>query len=560
MPLDDLTASSAAVRSGARSLAVRALSAANPGSNFDWGNLLDTILDNAEEFGGWFHPAVPHVAKIGKMVKRGFMPTVLPLDRIADVMERGAKSEAAKVEKAVERKEGLYTGTRAASNMVRRARVRPMGRDMVVADGCDVITSIDSGTAGFKAGEVIAVVRLNPLAAGAVQLRSSCARYEQYSVRKLSFHLPGGTGTTVSGTIISFYDYDPDDLVMSGASSENIRVAMTHAGAEIVPLWKGFSRHFNNADVAQRRLFISDNSNEPRLTDAGKFLLVAGQAVAPNVSVGPLFLDWEIGLHVRSDDNEGPTGEGFYLRNFDQAHPAIANSLPLGPKEFRQLNAFGLQPMEVNDWGFVLPAGSYIVTAWAFPITGQNFLMPHNDILVASEQAVVDASYSLTGAITTYGGTTGVNGPAVCSKWFSCSTSLTIQPFDGLEAGTEGAGHYCFAVSVVATCKGPLGVSLKELIRVQASASRAETEAKLLQKYQQCRDQPVLTTSQSTSSATSSSAPSVEGKEAKVHKEVASVFSDYIDVRSPGVSRPASAVAPVVMTRDVRQGTSCSRS
>jgi hypothetical protein len=409
-----------------------------------------------------------------------------------------------KIERRLERetKPGLYTGTRAGHNLVRKARIRPNGKDSAIVDGCDVIKSLDSGDAGWKAGEIIASVRLNPLEAGASQMRSSCARYEQYKVRRLRFHIPGGAGTVVSGTICTVFDYDPDDTEWTGAGSENLRVALTHAGATVEPLFKGFTRDFQRSDMASARLFLSADSAERRLTDCGRFYVVAGQNIAQNVCLGPMFLDWELELLVRSDDNEGPTGEGFCFTAGTPTNPCtVAN--PFSTSETRKLVSFGLQPIVVGPRSFTLPAGNYMVYAWAPLVnhSSDNFLCNGKLVNVISGDFVTDPYLNYGTAAGTY--PAGENAD-VCMgmMWYTATTEHVLDPFDGLRVNSTFPNNFLAKVQVLAVNKGPMGTSLRETMRVKELSSRAEADTLLVRKFQQLRNEPLL-----------------EGKEAKIQHD-----------------------------------------
>ncbi len=108
------------------------------GQNFDWGGLLEGMLDAGSAFGDYVYPGAGMASKAGKLIYKAVSKPKSALKKVEKAIE-------SKVERKIEAKEaketGAYTGTRSAHNLVRKARVRPM-RDMTLIDGCDVIQNI----------------------------------------------------------------------------------------------------------------------------------------------------------------------------------------------------------------------------------------------------------------------------------------------------------------------------------------------------------------------------------------------------------------------------------
>jgi hypothetical protein len=312
----------------------------------------------------------------------------------------------------------------------------------------------------------------------------------------LRFEVDSGTGNQIPGTIIHYIDYDPDDLSPSGSGEENARIAITHEGAQITPVYKTWSQTLDPKRVAVKRLFISEDETEKRFTDAGKLVVMCGQPIAANVVPGYLFCHWSVRLYVYSNDNEGVLGD-YYLLHSATATTSCTTSAKLGSSTSAVIRNSGLNPISVDyaTGAIVLPAGAYMIDTWYSG--GSMTVTPGYPDIIGT--ALYDLAYVWWGGSAT----------AAYEHVYLVSTSS----FTYTCAGYITAGTWNARVHIMGMNNGPFGLSLRKLARIEAESAAAARYASLAKQVATCKSlnqesRLMASSSSSTSSVTSGSAAS----------------------------------------------------
>lgn len=180
---------------------------------------------------------------------------------------------------------------------------------------------LDSVTipAGTKKGEALKVFDLNPYMAPWLR---RMANYERYRAVHIGVTLTPMLASTTDGGVLGVFEWDPDDL-MGWGNAACVNEAMAHKSASAVDVWTSHSWVW--APESGDWLYVAKAGHEKRLTDAGRFSLVAATDFASEVDLGFLRVTYDVEFRV-------PELNKSALGTFDASR--VADSTVADPKSW----------------------------------------------------------------------------------------------------------------------------------------------------------------------------------------------------------------------------------
>lgn len=151
---------------------------------------------------------------------------------------------------------------------------------------------------------------LDPLFRG-TRLQNLAKSYGKFRFRKMKLTIASNFSTTVSGSLISGYMENPDQLLASGKNPDSlIRQVYATQGATSKSLWTPIDIVGRITD-RNKWYNLDDTSNEVMQTTQGKFVIVVQSPVAITNTVSvPVMLDYTIEFTEPAIQNTGVEGLG----------------------------------------------------------------------------------------------------------------------------------------------------------------------------------------------------------------------------------------------------------
>jgi hypothetical protein len=187
-------------------------------------------------------------------------------------------------------------GIRMSTNLSSRFETsRSNRKGGIHVSGQDLLLQIPAFTTfGFP---ILFSQNLTPTELVGTRLNKFCDLYEKFVFTKVKFHYVPSVPTTTAGQMVLSYDQDPSDQRPDGTTFDTVRQLMGNRSAILTQLYEprtlncdlripndGYFTSYNNPNVTQ----------DPRLYYQGTLLIGAGPSMAPGLSPGCLWIEYEI--------------------------------------------------------------------------------------------------------------------------------------------------------------------------------------------------------------------------------------------------------------------------
>jgi len=191
-------------------------------------------------------------------------------------------------------------------NVVKKKRGDGLVRTSVEISGTDFLADL-TVPASTVQGDVLFDQVIAPGAFANTRLQQFSYLFDKYIFEDVKFHYSPVCAATTDGAIIAFPDYDPDDD-LSVHSSDNVRKAAAHQGNKTVQLWepKTWDFHKIRQRGADTLLFTDPASTDDRLTQQGRFTIVAADDIAQGSSYGLISMTYVCHFFITQIDNNPP--------------------------------------------------------------------------------------------------------------------------------------------------------------------------------------------------------------------------------------------------------------
>lgn len=162
--------------------------------------------------------------------------------------------------------------------------------------GTELLKSVSSGASNV-AGDILYRQFINPVAFLTTRIRQFALLYERYRFRRLNFIYEPIASAIQSGQLISYADYDPDNL-LAGDSALNLQIAASHIGQQNFQIWERASVPFGIADEYTTLYTSLRNIVDARLVYQGEYYVIAASALPVDQPLGNIYIDYEIEFSI----------------------------------------------------------------------------------------------------------------------------------------------------------------------------------------------------------------------------------------------------------------------
>lgn len=265
------------------------VASAKAGGWFD--DLIDGLIDTAEEYGDMFYPGIRQGAGIARKLKERFMPTK---SNKAGSAAKEVKKEIAKEAASV----GIQTGAPPSHKRTYFHSKRVINGESHVV-GCELVKMLPA--AAYAIGDVVYKVAINPTTLPCPKLKRTVRGYERVKVRSLSFTLDSACGSTKAGQLAVLVDRDPKDTWLSGGETI-ARAALSHSTCKQHSLWQSSTLH-----VGPSPLLWVDNDDDPeavRFDTFGTYVIVCTQAITNDVTLGVISCSYDFVVEQPAENDQ----------------------------------------------------------------------------------------------------------------------------------------------------------------------------------------------------------------------------------------------------------------
>jgi hypothetical protein len=241
-------------------------------------------------------------------------------------------------------------------NSVRKTTRTNTARDghMCRFRGTDFLAAINT-TGALLAGDVINTWEVNPTRLGVSRLATVAKLWERYKFRRLSFRYAPIAPSTTGGELLGYVDYDTYDNPTGLTGDQNLQRAWAHLGNRATKLWEsGCSWDLKDLDPLTD-LYIDSDGSDNRWTNQGRFILLAGSAIAGSLALGNIYIDYDVEFYIPQLELTPSTGYGW-----KQVGGGTLNAANLFGTT-RTIDAWSNIPITCTSTVMTIPAGSYII-------------------------------------------------------------------------------------------------------------------------------------------------------------------------------------------------------
>jgi len=220
--------------------------------------------------------------------------------------------------------------------------------------GTDFLSAVTSTNGGNAAGDVLTTQIANPRVLGLARLATMANLFERFKFRRLSFRYVPVANATQTGQLLGYVDYDVIDNPTGLSGVQNLQRAAAHLGEKPVQIWEPVTWEVRDVDPLTD-LYTSYDEIEPRWSAQGIFVLLAGSAIASNIPLGNIYIDYDVDFFIPQVE-EGAVN-GFASSWTAGGSPSTSSILGTSvASSWNNLNA------SISGNVVTVPAGSFLVT------------------------------------------------------------------------------------------------------------------------------------------------------------------------------------------------------
>jgi len=179
-----------------------------------------------------------------------------------------------------------------------RTTINENGNTVDLLTGTDFITSIVSGPTSAP-GDILYKQEISPSRLANTRLLQFSQLYQRYRFKRISFIYEPVASATQSGQLLGFADFDVDNQINTN-STENLAIGAAHQGQAITQIWQPIE-----FDMGQVLTFTdlftevgSSVTDDQRMSIQGVFYLLAASALPETLSLGNVYVDYEIEFSI----------------------------------------------------------------------------------------------------------------------------------------------------------------------------------------------------------------------------------------------------------------------
>jgi len=498
-------------------------------------DILEALIDGAEQFGDFFYPGVSTGARYARDLKRKIWPK-------ESKSAGGAPAAAARaIEKKIEKKEegsGFMTGPPPSRKRRYFHQKKNVAGKMHVV-GCELLKIMPDHKA-FTVGDIVYQTKINPVTMDLPKMKRTVRGYERVSVENLTFHLDSACGTTRSGQLAVLIDKDPKDKWASGGEFV-ARNALSHSTCKLHTLYQNTSISVGGSGV----LWVDPDGDDDvvRFDTFGTLLIICTQPIESGDPLGLLSVSYDLVVAQPAENNDVAVGSFWHMTAYGNA---------LVPFESMTVSTMSSLPAIVTDPQnckvTVNAPGAFMISQFILP-SSSTWANTSTWTLSVGSEAEVFANYGCTSVPSGTHDTSDV--PFIT---FSClvyaESTWSLNAARAISAG-EWKTNEGLTLWITALDSLPWATlaSAARVNRLNATAARLQLEKERFETQKGERPLTVPASMSSTSSSTTSSSHSLTAAPTMTRpprvddlaslSETGVVPEEYVVVRS---SRFASAV------------------
>lgn len=182
--------------------------------------------------------------------------------------------------------------------------------------GCDLIGNVTIQPGQNTVGVILYETLITPYMLPGSRLSNVAPLFQKYRIKRLTFKYITAVGSSTTGQLIDFYDYDPSnqfaDLEDPTSGVGNITIASAHTRSCAFSPWQPHTLTYGSQCPW---LFTNDTGEDSRLSQAGQYVLMLAAPTTSSddaITLGALYMDYDFefmkgdAAAIQSGSSTGP--------------------------------------------------------------------------------------------------------------------------------------------------------------------------------------------------------------------------------------------------------------
>lgn len=318
-------------------------------------------------------------------------------------------------------KQHIYSGPSDITDFGMAPSLKGQSDGSSLVTGSEILTVLPTTSTVLSEGNLVYTADLNPNTLNLNMLKSMCKNFEQIQGLSMEIIFQGAGGSTAAGSMILYYDPDPDD---QHSSSSNLARVAANARHRIFTSPRAASDRLIIPIAEKGKLYLGSDPYNERFQSFGNINLVVVNPIASGVNLGTLYIKYRFKLFATQTDSSIYSGD-FFAGKMAGSFTTSSQLDSTGWGTVPSMSTMTLPTTSVDMYkagGIEMSAGNYHVT---LTVSGCNSVTYGTRLFNVIQTGKYAPWANTTNGFTFLGN--GATGPVfIQQQWVGCLSNFRI--------------------------------------------------------------------------------------------------------------------------------------